>query len=286
MPVAKRQANKIVKMKNPEYDNTLFSLKDKVVLITGGYGLLGSQFAKTISKAGGNVVIAGRNLERAEKLALEIDGMAIEVDISKKGSVELSVEKIVKRYGTIHGLVNNASYSSQANNEIEENFTDFENLRESVLERSYDIDIKGMILCCQAVGKVMTERKGGTIINVSSIYGMLSPDPRIYDNIRSSDGRKYVKPVGYCVAKGAIINFTRYLGVYWAEKNIRVNSLSLGGIYDNQDKLFVKAYSERVPLRRMAKPDEYNGAILYMLSDASSYMTGANIVIDGGLSAW
>jgi len=256
-----------------------------VILITGGYGLLGKQFSKALAAAGAKVVIGGRDYEKALSVAEQIGGWAVEIDVSKRESVDLAVQNVAKKFGVINGLINNASYSSPADNKGD-NFTPFEDFSETAWKRSLDVDVTGMFFCAQHVGKLMVENGGGVILNISSVYGINSPDPRIYKNIVNSEGSTFTKPASYCVAKSAILNLTRYLAIYWREKNIRVNTLTLGGVSDGQNKSFVDAYSERTPLSRMANPDEYNGSVLFLLSDASSYMTGANLVVDGGWTAW
>ena len=145
-----------------------------------------------------------------------------------------------------------------------------------------DVNLKGMLLSCQVIGGHMAKTGGGSIINISSIYGMLSPDQRIYEYKE----RPFFKPVAYSVTKAGVLNFTNYLAVYWAKQNVRVNTLTLGGVFNKQDEKFLENYAAKVPLGRMADGDEYNGAVLFLASDASSYMTGSNLIIDGGYSCW
>jgi NAD(P)-dependent dehydrogenase (short-subunit alcohol dehydrogenase family) len=145
-----------------------------------------------------------------------------------------------------------------------------------------EVNLKGTFLCCRIIGGHMAANAGGSIINISSIYGILSPDQRIYEYKE----RPFFKPLTYSASKSAILNMTRYLATYWAKKNVRVNTLTLAGVLNNQDKVFLENYTSKVPLGRMANEDEYNGAVLFLASDASSYMTGSNLVIDGGYSSW
>jgi len=271
--------------KQSTYINQLFSLKDKVVVITGGYGLLGKQFAKAVSSAGAQVVVSGRNIDKAMQIAKDVGGFAVEIDVTQKQSIENAVEQIMCKFGKIDGLINNASFSSPVNEKNNYSYS-FESFSQKYWDKSIDVDLTGVFLCSQSIGRVMVKNNKGVIINISSIYGNVSPDQSIYRSIKDKNDNTFVKPISYCAVKSAVINITRYLSVYWAENNIRVNTLSLGGVKDNQNNVFVDAYSNKTPMGRMAKEGEYNGAIIFLLSDASSYMTGANLIIDGGWTAW
>jgi len=264
--------------------NNNFSVTDKVIVITGGYGLLGKQFAQSLADEGAKVVITGKDFNKAKKIAHKVNAWACQLDVSIKESVIFAVNNILNEFGVIDGLVNNASFSSPVDGN--NNFISFENISERSLEQSIAVDLKGTFLCCQLIGNEMVKNAGGSIINISSIYGTVAPDQRIYKSIQDKNGNSFIKPASYCAVKSAILNLTRYLAVYWANKNIRVNTLTLGGVYDSQSQEFVQSYCERTPLNRMANSDEYNGAIQFLLSNASSYMTGANLVIDGGWTAW
>ena len=152
-------------------------------------------------------------------------------------------------------------------------------------DRVIDVNLKGVFLCCQVAGGAMASAGRGSIINIGSTYGLVSPDQRIYE-YRRSDGTPFFKPIAYSASKSGLINLTRYLATYWAERNVRVNMLTLGGVFNNQDAEFLKGYCARVPMGRMAREDEYNGAVVFLISDAAAYMTGSNLVIDGGWTAW
>jgi NAD(P)-dependent dehydrogenase (short-subunit alcohol dehydrogenase family) len=190
----------------------------------------------------------------------------------------------VEKWGPPHGLINNAALDSPPNSPAEENGP-FETYPEDSWDKVMNVNAKGVFLCCQAVGGLMAEAGRGSIINICSIYGLVSPDQRIY-RYRESGGGRFFKPVAYSVSKSSLLNMTRYLATYWAESNVRVNTVTFGGVFNNQDEEFLKGYRARVPLGRMANEDEYNGAIIFLLSDASSYMTGSNMVMDGGWTAW
>jgi len=180
-------------------------------------------------------------------------------------------------------LVNNAAYTSKGAKEKSDNaFGSFENFPIKIWQKSIDINLSGVFFCSQAFGKIMVKQGKGVIVNIASTYGLVGADQRIY-------GKSGLNlPISYAATKGAIVNLTRYLAAYWSGKNIRVNTLSPGGVLDAtyQDKKFIKKYSERTILGRMARKDEYNGAMLFLISDASSYMTGANLIVDGGWTAW
>jgi NAD(P)-dependent dehydrogenase (short-subunit alcohol dehydrogenase family) len=179
-------------------------------------------------------------------------------------------------------LINNAAidFSPDDKNEYIKPFEKFSN---DTWKKVMKVNIDGVYLSCKIIGSRMAQKKRGSIINISSIYGILSPDPKIYENKNLK--KKFYKPAAYSVSKSAIINLTKYLSVYWAKKNIRVNNLIIGGMKNKQNKNFVKKYSNRVPIGRMAKVNEYNGPILFLSSDLSSYMTGSNLIVDGGWTA-
>ena len=263
----------------------LFDLEKKTILITGSSGRLGSQYAKILSMAGANVVLIDIETKKNEQLKQYIiknfktDPMTCQVDISKKTEIEKMKNIILKKYKTIDVLINNAFFNPSQSKNSTCPFEDFPlELWNDVLK----INLTGVFLCSQIIGKVMKKQKKGNIINIASIYGLVGADQRIYGN------SKLNSPVSYAVSKGAIINLTKYLAAYWHGKNIRVNTLSLGGVHDKSymDKTFVKNYSNKTILGRMANDDEYNGAILFLCSDASSYMTGGNLILDGGWTAW
>lgn len=262
----------------------MFGLSGKVAIVTGGMGLLGREFVKALRGAGAKVAIFDKQTEKYPKdfeAVLRDKNVAVyRTDITGKKSINGSLNSVMKKWGKPSILVNAAAIDIPPHSE-DSNL--FETYTEISLDRIMDANVRGTLLCSQAVGAVMAKGRGGSVINISSIYGEVSPDQRIY----VKKGKKtFVKPVSYCISKGAISNITRYLATYWAKKNIRVNTLTFGGVFNNQDKEFVRNYSSRVPMGRMARRDEYNGAVLFLASDASSYMTGANIVIDGGYTAW
>lgn len=263
----------------------LFNLKNQTVIVTGSSGRLGSQYAEILSAAGANVVLADIEVQKNKKLETYLskkyktNPLACAVDISEQKSVKKMKEKIIKKYKRIDVLINNAFFNP---NKSKYSAAPFEKFPLELWNKVIAVNLTGVFLCSQEIGQEMAKQKRGVIVNIASIYGLVGADQRIYgkSNLNS--------PVSYAATKGAIVNLTRYLAAYWHRKNIRVNTLSLGGVLDESymEKTFVKKYSEKTMLGRMANKDEYRGALLFLASDASSYMTGANLVLDGGWTAW
>jgi len=266
----------------------IFDVSGEVAIITGGMGQLGRQYAKVLLEHRVKVAIFDIDISRknvyfdSQKNNLQLK--FYKTDITKKSSIINSLMRVVKDFGWPSALINNAALDAPPGSPSGDNGP-FENYPEESWDKVFAVNLKGMFFACQVVGGSMANNSGGSIINVSSVYGNVSPDQRIYSYCRQT-GQPFFKPVSYSVTKAGVINLTRYLATYWAGKRVRVNTLSLGGVFNNQDKRFVREYCRRVPLARMAREDEYNGAVLFLVSDASSYMTGANIIIDGGLTAW
>ena len=184
----------------------------------------------------------------------------------------------------VEGLINCAARDFVPQKGLNET-SNFEDYPIETLDETLNLNITAQILSCKLFGSIMADNGKGSIINISSIYGIVSPDQKIYEHIKNS-GSSYIKPISYSVSKSSLLNMTRYLATYWGKKGVRVNTLTLGGVYNSQDSEFVSKYEERVPLERMAKLEDYNGSIIYLLSDASIYMTGANVIVDGGWTAW
>lgn len=269
----------------------VFNVRGRVVVITGGLGQLGRQFTMALLEGGAKVAIFDLLADEMSSSGM-FDGtdvnpgnlMSVTVDITRRDSIEAALEKVKNRWDVPYGLINNAALDSPPNAPPDENGP-FECYPEGSWDKVMEVNVKGAVLCCQVVGGAMAELGRGSIINISSIYGIVSPDQRIYE-YRRSESAGFYKPVAYSASKSALLNLTRYLATYWAAKNVRVNTLTFGGVFNNQDKKFLDGYCARVPLGRMAREDEYNGAVIFLLSDASSYMTGSNMVIDGGWTAW
>jgi NAD(P)-dependent dehydrogenase (short-subunit alcohol dehydrogenase family) len=268
----------------------LFSVQDKVVIVTGGLGQLGRQFSLALVNRGAKVAIFDAQVDEqrvAERFRERYSAdnlLFLPVDVTQRDSLAAAFRQVEVTWGIPHGLINNAGLDSPPNAPIEENGP-FETYPESSWDKVIQVNVKGVMLGCQLVGGAMAAVGRGSIINICSVYGLVSPDQRIYE-YRRVEGEAFYKPVAYSVSKSALLNLTRYLATYWAANNVRVNTLTFGGVFNHQDKQFLKGYCARVPLGRMAREDDYNGAIIYLLSDASAYMTGSNMVIDGGWTAW
>ena len=270
--------------------NNLFDVRDKIVVITGGMGQLGRQFSGALADRGARVAIfdlSARDQTSARRFDTVADTSTMtfeEVDVTSRSSVESGLESVLERWGPPHALINAAALDTPPDASGDAS-APFEDYPEAVWDQVVDVNVKGVIITCQVVGKRMADEGRGSIVNISSIYGLVSPDQRIYAHLSDGDA-PFVKPVGYSASKSALFNLTRYLATYWAPRNVRVNTLTLGGVFNGQDDQFVAAYTDRVPLGRMADEADYNGAVVYLVSDASRYMTGSNMVIDGGWTAW
>jgi NAD(P)-dependent dehydrogenase (short-subunit alcohol dehydrogenase family) len=268
----------------------IFDVQNKIVVITGGLGQLGRQFSLSLLERGAKVAVfdlQANELKMAEKFGKEwetYDLMFFPSDITIRDTVEKGMNRVISKWGMPHALINNAALDSPPNSSVEENGP-FETYPEASWDKVMQVNVKGTFICCQVIGGQMADSGRGSIINICSTYGIVGPDQRIYE-YRSKGGESFFKPAAYSASKSAIVNFTRYCATYWAKKNVRVNTLTFGGVFNNQDENFLKGYCDRVPLGRMAREDEYNGAIVFLISDASSYMTGSNMVIDGGWTAW
>lgn len=266
----------------------LFNLSGRVAVITGGTGLLGLQHAEAIASAGGIPVLADiRELPEAEVHAkFGPSACSIKVDITNPAAVEGLLKEVLARFGRVDILINNA-----ANNPKVENPTGLEKSRlEHFSVEQWDADIAvgltGAFLCSRVIGAEMARRKKGVIVNIASDLALIGPDQRLYRKEGEAEENQPVKPVTYSVVKAGLVGLTRYLATYWADQGVRVNAISPGGVQTSQSEEFLGRLSKLIPLGRMAKADEYQGAILYLCSDASSYMTGTNLVVDGGRTCW
>lgn len=264
----------------------LFDVSHEVVLITGVSGQIGRQYAEAFLSRGARVVGLDVQPNVVSNQILDCYPEAFMfacADVTKKSSLERVLGCATKKFGVPTVLVNNAAIDSPPSAPPEENGP-FEDYPEGSWDRVIDVNLKGVYLCCQVFGAAMAIHGRGSIINVASIYGVVSPDQNIYE-YRRKRGESFYKPVAYSASKSGILNLTRYLAVYWGKRNVRVNSLTIAGVFNNQEQAFLDVYCGRIPVGRMANADEYNGAVLFLASPASQYMTGANLVIDGGWTA-
>ncbi len=270
-----------------------FKITDKVCVITGGGGLLGKCHVEAVLEGGGIPVLLGRTYETLCKVRDEFYGKykkTIEIyatDVTDKEALMKVKESLMEKYGHIDILINNAANNPKVESKAE-NFQSikFTNLPQDIWEKDINVGLTGSFFCCQIFGEVMEKQRSGVILNISSDYGILAPDQRLYQKEGIPKEQQDIKPVTYPVVKHAIIGLTKYLATYWGEVGIRVNTLCPSGIYNKQDEEFLKKYIYNIPMGRMSEPDDYPGTILYMISDASSFMNGATIIIDGGKSIW
>jgi len=266
--------------------DALFDVSQEIVLITGVSGQLGGEYARNFLERGARVV--GLDVQPP----LENNSLTTQypstylfctADVTNKASLQKTLSEVEGRFGIPTVLINNAAIDSPPSSPPEENGP-FEDYPEESWDKVIDVNLKGVYLCCQVFGAVMADAGNGSIINVASIYGVVSPDQNLYE-FRRKRGEVFFKPVAYSASKSGILNLTRYLSTYWGKQNVRVNSLTIAGVFNNQEQDFLDVYCSRIPIGRMANVEEYNGSVLFLASEASRYMTGANLVIDGGWTA-
>lgn len=274
-------------------DEALFSLKDRIIVITGAAGLLGRQHAEVIARAGGIPVLLDLDAGAVESLARDLEqrhgvsAAGYAVDITREAEIETNCATILARFGRIDGLVNNAANNPKVEGGGSKNFSRLENFPLAAWEADMSVGLTGAFLCAKHYGVAITRNpEGGSIVNISSDLGLIAPDQRLYRKPGLPEDQQPVKPVTYSVIKSGLIGFTRYLATYWAHCGVRCNALCPGGVENNQDQAFLKEVCSRIPMGRMARPDEYQGALLFLLSEASSYMNGAVLSVDGGRTTW
>lgn len=276
----------------PEVANDpLFSVEGRVVVVTGGLGQLGRRFCRALRERGARVAavdVAARDGARVARLSgvePAPDLLVLDADVTDRDSLEAALRTIEERWETPHALINNAGLDSPPDADAGANGP-FEDVPLETLQETLFVNLSGAFQAAQVMGGAMARAGRGSIVNVSSIYAEVSPDQRLYAYRAEEDGRPFVKPAAYTASKAGLAGLTRYLATYWAGSAVRVNTVTFGGVWNEQDPRFVEAYEARVPLGRMAREDEYDGAVVFLISDASSYMTGANLVLDGGFTAW
>ena len=276
-----------------EKELSSFCLKGRVAVITGGVGMLGVKHAEAIAEAGGLPVLADIRGDDAKKSAeiirekYQVKALGVGVDITLKEDVERLRDIVLKELGKIDILINNAANDPKVGGGGQgHEWTRFENFPREVWEQDLAVGLTGAFLCAQVLGTEMARQGKGVIVNISSDLGIVAPDQRLYEKEDLPADQQSVKPVTYSIVKTALIGLTRYLATYWADRGVRVNSLCPGGVEAGQPDDFKEQVQSRVPMGRMAKKDEYQGAILFLVSDASSYMTGSTLVVDGGRTCW
>jgi len=269
-----------------------FELSDRVAIITGGAGFLGREHAAAIASAGGTVVLADISGERVQQAARDHSRnfstpvWGAELDITDHSAVCSFRDQVLQRFGCVDILINNAANNPKVEEGTGAKWTRMESFSLAQWEADIAVGLTGAFVCSQVLGTEMASRRRGVILNVASHFALIAPDQRIYRKANTPEDQQPVKPVTYSVVKAALLGLTRYLATYWADAGIRVNALSPGGVFNEQPEDFVQQISQRIPLGRMAQPDEYRGAVLFLCSDASSYMTGANLIVDGGRTCW
>jgi len=268
-----------------------FELNERVCIITGGAGLLGEKHAQTIIEAKGIPVLLDINENKLNEVKLRL-GKKYDVevdtyisDITDEEDLISVKNKILEKYSKVDILINNAANNPKME-EGNTNWSRLENFPVNLWDKDIAVGLTGAFLCSKVFGSIMQEKNSGVILNISSDLGIIAPDQRIYRKEGLKESEQSVKPVTYSVVKHGLIGLTKYLATFWNDYNIRVNAICPGGIYNNQDEKFVKKLTNLIPMKRMADKDEYMAAVLFMISDASSYMTGSVIIIDGGRTCW
>jgi len=271
----------------------LFKLDGKVIVITGAAGLLGSKHAHAIAAFGGIPILLDLNKNAVEKLASKIEekfqlnSLGFEIDITNETVVKNNADELIERYGKIDGLVNNAAQNPKVEENNEKNFSRLENFPLDAWMEDINVGLTGAFICAKYFGhKISKNPKGGSIVNISSDLGLIAPDQRLYHKENLSKDQQLVKPVSYSVIKTGLIGLTRYLATYWIDQGVRCNAICPGGVDNGQSKEFLTEVSSRIPMNRLANADEYQGTLVWMLSEASSYLNGAIVPVDGGRTVW
>jgi NAD(P)-dependent dehydrogenase (short-subunit alcohol dehydrogenase family) len=265
----------------------LFSLEGKTAVVTGAAGLLGRHHCRALADAGATVVATDVDQPACQEVARDLStaSFGYAADVTDRASIKRLLSVVLERTGGVDVLVNNAAINDmfESPSAVPE-LSKFENYPLEMWRKSLDVNVTGMFICSQVIGSKMAEGGCGSIINIASTYGIVAPDQSLYIDHEGKQG--LYKSAIYPTTKGAVLSFTRFLASYWGKAGVRVNTLAPGGVQNGQDDFFVTEYSRRTPLGRMALPGDYMGALLFLASDASSYMTGANLVVDGGFTVW
>jgi NAD(P)-dependent dehydrogenase (short-subunit alcohol dehydrogenase family) len=292
--VSRQMADKLEVTEQVDLVRALFDLTGRVAVITGGAGLLGTKHAEIIAAAGGSPVLLDLPQAKpevtaaaiAKKYSVVATGLA--ADITQSSEVEDARDELLARFGRIDILINNAANNPrvESSGSSSEAWSRLENFPLDVWNDDLRVGLTGAFLCSRVFGSEMAKRGKGVILNIASDLAVIAPDQRLYRQKGVPEDQQPVKPVTYSVVKTGLLGLTRYLATYWATSGVRVNAISPGGVFNNQPETFLAELHQRIPLARMARVDEYQGSILFLCSDASSYMTGANVVVDGGRTCW
>jgi NAD(P)-dependent dehydrogenase (short-subunit alcohol dehydrogenase family) len=271
----------------------LFRLDGRVIIITGATGLLGRKHAEAIACYGGTPILLDLSQETVDDFANELNekykvgAIGFAIDITDEKAIEKNVKQLIEKFSKIDGLVNNAANNPKVEDSKEVNFSRLENFPLNIWTDDIAVGLTGSFLCAKHYGFAISQNtNGGSIVNISSDLGLIAPDQRLYKKNGIDDNLQNVKPVTYSVVKTGLIGLTRYLSTYWADKNVRCNAMCPGGVENGQPESFLNKVHSRIPMNRLAQPNEYQGTLLWMLSDASSYLNGAIISVDGGRTTW
>jgi NAD(P)-dependent dehydrogenase (short-subunit alcohol dehydrogenase family) len=271
----------------------LFRLDGKIIVITGATGLLGRKHAEAVACYGGTPILLDLSQQVVDDFAHElnakykVDSVGFAIDITDEEMIKSNVEKLIERFGKIDGLVNNAANNPKVEDSKKVNFSRLENFPLNIWNDDIAVGLTGSFLCAKHYGFAISKNtNGGSIVNISSDLGLIAPDQRLYAKDGIDNDKQNVKPVTYSVVKTGLIGLTRYLATYWADKNVRCNAICPGGVENGQPDDFLKEVNKRIPMGRMANTDEYQGTLLWMLSDASSYLNGAIVPVEGGRTTW
>ena len=273
--------------------NNIFRLDGKVIIVTGATGLLGRKHSEAIAAYGGTPILLDINASGLEKLELELNekydvkASGYVLDITDEKQVEENSKEILVKYGHIDGLVNNAANNPKVESDSKINFSRLENFPLETWSQDLAVGLTGAFLCAKHYGPVIAKSKdGGSIVNISSDLGLIAPDQRLYENPSNSEGDNSVKPDTYSVVKTGLIGLTRYLATYWIKDGVRCNAMCPGGVENGQPDVFLEKVFLKIPMNRLARVDEYQGTLIWMLSNASSYLNGAIIPVEGGRTCW
>ena len=274
-------------------EQSLFSLKGKVIVITGASGLLGRKHAEAVAAFDGIPVLLDLSQDLLEEQAAmlrqrySVNAAGFSVNITDETQVKNNAALLIKKFGKIDGLVNNAANNPKVEDNLEKNFSRLENFQLDMWNQDIEVGLTGAFLCVKHYGHEIAQNPlGGVIVNISSDLGLIAPDQRLYSNPDLKAQNQSVKPITYSVVKTGLLGLTRYIATYWTDKNVRCNAICPGGVENGQSETFINNVSSRIPMGRLAKHDEYQGTLIWMLSDASSYLNGAIIAVDGGRTSW